>query len=483
MKMTANISEPKQTNDSESVAWWNPLHWPAAIWVFLIVLGLMTSPFVIRAFMLAGIPDMPERFDEVAYSTWDVPAADDAFTYYREAAALHQQIVTELRSGGRTEVREPEDSLAVLKQGWTEATEPTKQWLDLHQESLAVWRRGTEKDRGLNLLPSKLSYTTILNLIQDQRTFARLAMLQESRAINDGELAEAHQWTRAAFRCGGHTSHRGCLIQGLVGVAIHAISSQGHAHWAEQPGVTTEQLQQALVEVQSDGKLYESLSNTLKSEYLSTRNSLQSRDWANLIAPVNTGGLKNIAGPRAMRLLYWVVGEPEVSIRVFRQILANQLPEIDRPIDLRRKMVGSGTTMLFEPDPSISQPSGQLEPARIDRAIKRSALTRMLLPSLAQIDSAFLARRGRQAALEALLAAQAYRRDHGEFPESLAQLVPNYLAAIPVDPCDPAGGPLLYRRDEPTRAVIWSMGDDRADGGGVIDATNGRPADVGFELK
>jgi hypothetical protein len=173
MKMTANISEPKQTNDSESVAWWNPLHWPAAIWVFLIVLGLMTSPFVIRAFMLAGIPDMPEPFDEVAYSTWDVPAADDAFTYYREAAALHQQIVTELRSGGRTEVREPEDSLAVLKQGWTEATEPSKQWLDLHQESLAVWRRGTEKDRGLNLLPSKLSYTTILNLIQDQRTYQR----------------------------------------------------------------------------------------------------------------------------------------------------------------------------------------------------------------------------------------------------------------------------------------------------------------------
>ncbi|HEY4262079.1 MAG TPA: hypothetical protein VGM98_18055 [Schlesneria sp.] len=481
--MTTNISEPKRTNDSESVAWWNPLHWPAAIWVFLIVLGLMTSPFVIRAFMLAGIPDMPEPFDEVAYSTWDVPAADDAFTYYREATALHQQIIVQFQSAGQKDVREPEDPLALLKQGWTNATEPTKQWLDVHQEAMTVWRRGTEKERGLNLLPSKLFYTTILNVIQDQRMFVRLAMLQESRSINDGELDEAHQWARAAFRCGGHTTHRGCLIQGLVGLAIHAISSQGLAHWAKEPGVTSEQLRQALAEVQSDDKLYESLSNLLKTGYLTNRNSLRSRDWANLIAPVNPGGLNNIAGPRAMRLLYWVVGEPEVSIRVSRQILANQLPEIDKPIDLRRKMVGSGATMLFDPDPSISLPNGQLEPAKIDRAIKRPSLTRMLLPSLAQIDSAFLARRGRQATLEALLAAQAYRRDHGEFPESLAQLVPNYLAAVPVDPCDPAGGPLHYTRDEPTKAIIWSMGDDRADGGGVIDATNGHPPDVGFELK
>jgi hypothetical protein len=481
--MTANFSEPKQTSESDSVAWWNPLHWPAAIWVFLIVLGLMTSPFVIRAFMLAGIPDMPEPFDEVAYSTWDVPASDDAFTYYREAAALHQEIIVQIHSAGQKDVREPEDPLALLKQGWTNATEPTKQWLDLHQESMAVWRRGTEKERGLNLLPSKLSYTTILNVIQDQRMFVRLAMLQESRAIDDGELDEAHHWARAAFRCGGHTTHRGCMIQGLVGLAIHAISSQGHAHWAEQPGVTSEQLRQVLTEVQADDKLYESLSNILKSEYLANKNSLRSRDWANLIAPVNSGGLNNVAGPRAMRLLYWVVGEPEVSIRLFRQILANQLPEIDKPIDLRRKMVGSGATMLFDPDPSISQPAEQLEPARIDRAIKRSSLTRMVLPSLAQIDSAFLARRGRQATLEALLAAQAHRRDHGEFPESLAQLVPNYLAAVPVDPCDPAGGPLLYRRDEPTKAIIWSLGNDRADGGGVIDAANGHPPDVGFELK
>jgi hypothetical protein len=469
--------------DGPSVAWWNPLHWPAGIWVLLIALGLMTTPFVIRAIILAGIPEMPEPFDEIAYSTWEVPAIDDAFTYYREAAALHQKLVADLKAQGITDIREPEDSLLILQEGWSEATDSTKKWLELHQESLAAWRRGTEKDQGLNVLPSKLTIDSIWNVVQEQRKFVRLAILEESRLIASGELDEARQWARAGFRSGGHTSNRGCIMQGLVGVAIHTVSSQGLARWAEHPGVTSAQLQQALVEVRSDEKLYESLSNILKSEYLYMRNVTRSSDWNLEIAPTNPSGATSAAEAKIMKMLYWTVGEPEVCARIMRQILANQLPEIDKPIALRRKMVGSGATLLFELDPSISLPEGQLDPAGIERAIKRSSLTRMVLAALDQLDIAFLRRQARQATLEALLATQAYRRDHGEFPESLAQLVPKYLAAVPLDPCDPARGPLLYRRDEPAKAVVWSVSQDQADDGGDIDTTKGLAPDLGFELK
>lgn len=481
--MAAKVSERQQPDSESLVTWWNPLNWPGGIWVLLIALGLMTTPFVIRAIMLAGIPDTPEPFDEAAFSAWDVPAADDAFKEYREASALNQQILIDLKTQGQTDIREPEDPVVVLKQGWPDATESTKQWLKVHHESMAVWRRGTQKERGLNLSPSKLSYKTRLNIIQEQRTFVRLAILEESLLIDSGDLDEARQWARAAFRSGGHSSYRGCIVQGLVSVALHALATEGIAHWAEQPNVTSAQLQQALADAQSDDKLYESLSNILKSQYLTTRNSLRSHDWVAVISPLNSGGPTSEAASKGMRLLYWVIGEPEISLRVSRQILANQLPEIDKPVHERRKIVGAGAVMLFDPDPSITQAPDQLDPAGIDRAISRSSLTRLLLPSLAPLDSAFLGRRARQATLEALLAAQAYRREHGEFPDSLAQLVPTYLAVVPTDPCDPAGGPLHYRRDEPTKAIIWSMGQDRTDEGGMIDSSNGRAPDVGFLLK
>jgi hypothetical protein len=184
-----------------------------------------------------------------------------------------------------------------------------------------------------------------------------------------------------------------------------------------------------------------------------------------------------------MKMLYWTIGEPQICERLLRQILANQVPEIDKPVALRRKMVGTGVVMLFDPDPSVSLAEGQLNPAAISRAVNRSSVTRGVLPVMAQFDSLFLKRRARQATLETLLAAQAYRRDHGTFPESLLQLVPRYLAAVPLDPCDPAGGTLLYRRDEPTKAVIWSVSQDGADGGGDIDANRGLATDLGFDLK
>ena len=85
--------------------------------------------------------------------------------------------------------------------------------------------------------------------------------------------------------------------------------------------------------------------------------------------------------------------------------------------------------------------------------------------------------------MEALLAAQAYRRDKGEFPESLEQLVPEYLAAVPLDPCDRHGGRILYRRDEATKAVVWSVSVDGNDDGGVVESETGQPADVGYILK
>ncbi len=52
------------------------------------------------------------------------------------------------------------------------------------------------------------------------------------------------------------------------------------------------------------------------------------------------------------------------------------------------------------------------------------------------------------------LALAAYRADHGEYPEKIESLVPNYLAAVPDDPHDPEGFKLQYRREgEDIRAL------------------------------
>ena len=72
-----------------------------------------------------------------------------------------------------------------------------------------------------------------------------------------------------------------------------------------------------------------------------------------------------------------------------------------------------------------------------------------------------------QAELRMLLCALAlrcYRLDHGELPPALADLVPEYLAEVPVDPF--SGRPLVYRRQD-GEYLLYSVGPDGQDDGGT----------------
>jgi hypothetical protein len=79
------------------------------------------------------------------------------------------------------------------------------------------------------------------------------------------------------------------------------------------------------------------------------------------------------------------------------------------------------------------------------------------------------------------LAAERYRQAHGRWPRALDELVPEYLAAVPLDPFN--GQPLkLSKHDQ--GIVIYSVGADGVDNGGAINAANPNVAgsDIGFRL-
>jgi hypothetical protein len=79
------------------------------------------------------------------------------------------------------------------------------------------------------------------------------------------------------------------------------------------------------------------------------------------------------------------------------------------------------------------------------------------------------------------VAAERYRRERGDWPAALADLVPGYLPAVPLDPFD--GEPLRYRRTA-GGAVIYSFGEDGRDDGGDRTPPPGEhlPRDVVFTL-
>ena len=116
---------------------------------------------------------------------------------------------------------------------------------------------------------------------------------------------------------------------------------------------------------------------------------------------------------------------------------------------------------------------------------KGYVIAAMLLPSLAKTLEKSAANAGDLRAAQAALAVERYRLAHANaLPDSLSELVPQYLIAVPADPFD--GNPLRYRKSSPKGYSVYSIGADREDDGGTpkpAGAAPGAPYDLTFTVR
>lgn len=63
------------------------------------------------------------------------------------------------------------------------------------------------------------------------------------------------------------------------------------------------------------------------------------------------------------------------------------------------------------------------------------------------------------------MAIQRYHLAQGRYPSGFSDLVPEYLDNVPIDPFD--AKPLRWTKDESGKPLIYSIGPDEVDDGGV----------------
>lgn len=97
-------------------------------------------------------------------------------------------------------------------------------------------------------------------------------------------------------------------------------------------------------------------------------------------------------------------------------------------------------------------------------------LEEISVPESERIQSSFIAACDRELAemrlLRTELAIQAFRATMGRLPNSLDEIVPEYIAEIPIDPMSPMGAALQYR-DVDDGYLLYSVGYNGIDDGGV----------------
>jgi hypothetical protein len=106
-------------------------------------------------------------------------------------------------------------------------------------------------------------------------------------------------------------------------------------------------------------------------------------------------------------------------------------------------------------------------------------LARMLFPAFERAVIKFAYAQSSVDLARVAIALERYRLAHGEYPDSLDALVPQFIAKVPPDVIggqpsqgsSPASQPLHYRRTDDGQFVLYSVGWNETDDGGVVGFT------------
>jgi hypothetical protein len=182
-----------------------------------------------------------------------------------------------------------------------------------------------------------------------------------------------------------------------------------------------------------------------------------------------------LAGARAPgqdelgRLLAWI---PEGFV-------AQPNRTMDRLASLTRRFAAEPRDACLSDAPLMTA-LDTAEPAPLRAYLLPNGLGEVWIDRFERGSRAVVARRcgadARLAGTRVHLALRAYHSDRGELPHTLDALVPTYLTAVPRDPF--GGAPLRYSRE---RRLVWSIGRDGHDVGGLPDLGASDVREVGLE--
>ncbi len=388
-----------------------------------------------------SLPDVGDPFD-VAAALRRVDVADDAnaFVAYHEA---HQKLA---------KLKAEMAKVDFLALSWSKAAAPVREFLAQNRPALELWRAGSERPDALYHQPGQLAIDTLLPLVQDLATLRRLAVLEGSRLEEEGKMDQAWTWYRALLRSSRLVGRHGVIIERVVGASLHESAAKRIFRWAADPRVDAKLLGGALDDVLAADALTPPLSDALKLGYLINLRDLdEMRVLVNDVPmPGGPGGLLDrlatSAGVRTQfqRFRLRATNDVERSRRALRLLYANWLAQVDKPASKRAKLATDEPTPIYAADPTAPAAARAISPEVLVKAIDHTALARLMFRDELDADgpapispapwegNGSLAReRLRRARLTVKLAAELYRREHGQPPAKVGALLGSYVKVLP----------------------------------------------------
>ena len=344
-----------------------------------VLVAMIAAPSLWWAAQLTGLPDIGDPFDVEAFRSFTIPDDRNAFVLYRQAADRLKPLIASSKA---------QEQAIKLHVPWSQADPAVHRWVEDNREAMALFRQGTERpdarDPDLPSDPDSRKTGPAL------RSFHELALLEASRLEEQGDMAGAWTWYRAALRATDHVSLRGTVFMRIRAAGRNGLIRRRVSTWAADPRTTPALIRRALDDVVACGVFTPSDPYTIKVGYPWDEIELDSPDNPGrqllfLRLNANLGSLAYQLDSDQVRALadawrFWR-REPERGRRVMRLAIANWLAYYDLPPDRRP-----------QPDPEVSGPFefyafGPDAPANA-RALSPGALDRWLKTSVRRAGNA-----------------------------------------------------------------------------------------------
>ena len=319
------------------------------------------------------------------------------------------------------------------------------------EPAMAVARRLRDQPDGgtVVVVPDYSTYMLNINLtaVQERRQVAHALSIDSALAAEGGDPAGAVRSAHAGLNLARSIGDEPFLISQLVRIACTSIAvrSAERAVALGEPTDGVAELQAAFTREAGEGVMRHGLRGELASADQIMQNL---RDGT-----VGGGG----AGlPSGTTVSPFFPHDHAFTLRLLRRGLVEQ----GSPAHTRR--TGEAMDAELKAEPAYRVPLTRLLAPAVDKCMSAGTRTEAMLLTAA-----------------VGLACERHRRAAGRWPESLAELPKELLAAVPADPYD--GQPLRYKRTA-DGAVVYAVGENRKDDGGQAVVGTDRLADIVFRL-
>jgi hypothetical protein len=378
-----------------------------------------------------------------------------------------------------------------LKRPWRKAELPLlAAWLEANKRPTELFMEASRRPRCYNPLISGSDGAAIgilLPAAQEARTAARTLIICAMQRLQEGKLDQAWADLLACHRLARLTGQGPFLIDFLVAVTIDGIACTADEALLQDPRLTAAQAAQMRADLAALPPLPRTIDKTDVSERFT---------YLDLVTLLARKGVSNL------RTLAMCVGSPNQGTDALDSLLDDAARvTVDWNLVLRRGNKWYDRLVEAQSKPTCAERTKAYD--KIDADLKKQCiaarnwnsfallaladprqavseeisdvLSGLLLPALSACSSAEDRGNTRLELTKLAFALAEYRGGHGFYPAKLADLVPNYVAAVPQDIF--SGGALHYK-PQGGGYLLYSVGPNGKDDGGRNQFDNPNDANL-----